>query len=156
VRPSAGSDAVISQTVEYALRAVVYLAHQAPATQTTDQIAEATRVPKPYLSKVIQGLVRADILKSRRGVGGGVTIAKSPDRLTVLEVVNAVDPVPRIHECPLGLKSHGIRLCPLHRRLDDALQVMEQAFSQTTLADILAEPTSSPPLCEVTPRVRLH
>ena len=45
---------MISQTVEYALRAVVYLASKAPMTQTTDQVAEATRVPRAYLSKVLQ------------------------------------------------------------------------------------------------------
>ena len=47
---------MFSQTVEYALRAVVHLADQAPSPRTTDQIAAATRVPKAYLSKVLQGL----------------------------------------------------------------------------------------------------
>ncbi|MCI0704245.1 MAG: Rrf2 family transcriptional regulator, partial [Planctomycetia bacterium] len=46
---------MFSQTVEYALRAVIHLAHEAPAARTTAQIAEATRVPKDYLSKILQG-----------------------------------------------------------------------------------------------------
>jgi Rrf2 family transcriptional regulator, nitric oxide-sensitive transcriptional repressor len=66
-----------------------------------------------------------------------------------------VEPIGRIRECPLGLAAHGIRLCPLHKRLDNALAMVEHAFQQTTLAEILAEPTESHPLCEVPPRLNL-
>jgi Rrf2 family protein len=138
---------MISQTVEYALRAVVHLAAHAPAGRTTEQIAEATRVPAAYLSKVLQCLRRARVVDSRRGIGGGVALAKDPQDLTILEVVNAVEPIQRIRRCPLGLAAHGVRLCPLHRRLDAALASVEQAFAESTLAEVLAEPTKSRPLC---------
>lgn len=140
---------MFSQTVEYALRAVVHLADQSPAARTTEQIAEATLVPKPYLSKVIQGLCAAGILQSKRGVGGGVALVRSPAELTILDVVSAVEPIARIRHCPLGLKAHGTRLCPLHRRMDNALATVEAALGQTTLAEVLAEPTKSSPLCEL-------
>jgi Rrf2 family protein len=139
---------MFSQTVEYALRAVVHLAAQAPLPQTTDQIAAATLVPKAYLSKVLQGLCHAKIVQSRRGLGGGMGLTKAPSDLTILEVVNAVEPIGRIRQCPLGLAAHGVRLCPLHKRLDNAVAMVEEAFRQTTLAEILAEPTSNRPLCE--------
>ncbi len=147
---------MFSQTVEYALRAVVHLAAEAPAARTTDQIAVATRVPKAYLAKVLQGLSRAGVVHSQRGIGGGMTLTKTPDELTILEVVNAVEPLGRIRECPLGLAAHGVRLCPLHRRMDNALATVEAAFAQTTLAEVLAEPTDSPPLCEVQPKLKLR
>ena len=140
---------MFSQTVEYALRAVAHLAYAAPHARTTEQIAEATRVPPAYLSKVLQALSRGGIVKSQRGVGGGIALARPAEELTILEVVNAVEPIQRIKTCPLGLKSHGVRLCPLHRRIDDALAHVEAAFGATTLAEVLAEPTRSPPLCEV-------
>ena len=140
---------MFSQTVEYALRAVVHLADHSPSPRTTDQIAAATLVPKPYLSKVIQGLCSANLLQSKRGVGGGIALAKSPSELTILDVVNAVEPIARIRQCPLGLKTHGIHLCPLHKRMDAALAMVETAFRQTTLAEVLAEPTNSHPLCEL-------
>src|SRR5262249_13127509 len=111
----------------------------------------ATLVPKAYLSKVIQGLTRAGVLQSKRGLGGGVALAKTPEELSILDVVNAVEPIVRIRQCPLGLKTHGIKLCPLHKRMDHALGMVEQAFRDTTLAEVLAEPTSSHPLCEVVP-----
>lgn len=140
---------MFSQTVEYALRAVVHLAFNAPAAQTTDQIAEATLVPKAYLSKVLQELRRGGIVASQRGVGGGITLVKEPKDLTILEVVNVVEPIVRIKTCPLGLATHGVRLCPLHRRVDNALAMVEQAFQSTTLAEILADPNPSVPLCDV-------
>ena len=139
---------MFSQTVEYALRAIVFLADKSPNACTTDQIAEATKVPKPYLSKVLQNLGRNAIVRSQRGIGGGVMLVKSPAELTILEVVNAVEPIERIATCPLGLKSHGKNLCPLHRRMDEALASVEAAFAKTTLAEVLSEPTGSPPLCE--------
>ena len=143
---------MFSQTVEYALRAAVYLASQQGAARTTEQIAHATRVPGAYLSKVLQGLNRAGLVTSQRGMHGGFMLARDPADLTILEVVNAVDPIQRIRTCPLGLESHGVRLCPLHRRLDNALATVEKAFQKTTLAEVIAEPTTSVPLCEF-PRV---
>lgn len=139
---------MFSQTVEYALRAVAFLAGQAPEPRTTDQIALATRVPKAYLSKVLQGLSRGGIVHSQRGLGGGMTLVKLPSELTILEVVNAVDPICRIKTCPLGLASHGVKLCPLHKRMDRVLEQMEQTFGGTTLAEVLAEPSESIPLCD--------
>jgi len=139
---------MFSQTVEYALRAVACLADAAPKPQTTEQIATTTRVPRAYLSKVLQNLRQAGLVASQRGVGGGVRLVGSPDELTILDVVNAVDPIERIRECPLGLSSHGVHLCPLHRRLDNALESVESAFAETTLAEVLAEPSKSVPLCD--------
>jgi Rrf2 family nitric oxide-sensitive transcriptional repressor len=139
---------MFSQTVEYALRAVVHLSSVAPQPQTTDQIAATTLVPKAYLSKVLQALVRGGIVHSQRGGAGGMTLVKTPAKLSILDVVNAVEPIQRIKTCPLGLKAHGHRLCPLHRRMDNALATMEKAFAGTTLAEVLADPSKSKPLCE--------
>lgn len=138
---------MFSQTVEYALRAVVHLAAQSPEGRTTDQIAAATFVPRAYLSKVLQSLTRAGVVQSQRGLGGGMALARPAAELTILEVVNAVEPIQRIRTCPLGLASHGVHLCPLHSRLDAALATVEEALGGTTLAEVLTEPTRSVPLC---------
>ena len=146
---------MLSQTVEYALRAIVYLANEIPRPQTVEQIADRTLVPPAYLSKVLQNLGRGGIVSSQRGVKGGFQLLIPPDKLTVLQVVNSVDPLQRIKECPLGLSTHGSNLCPLHRRLDDALAELERAFTGTTIAEILSEPGRSVPLCE-SPEKKLH
>lgn len=139
---------MFSQTVEYALRAMVCLASEAPQARTTQQVAEVTKVPAAYLAKVIQSLSRAGLVHSQRGIGGGISLARGPSEISILEVVNAVDPIQRIQTCPLELKSHGVKLCPLHRRVDNAMATVEKAFRATTLAEIIAEPTDSVPLCD--------
>lgn len=138
---------MISQTAEYALRAVVFLADAGDDPRTTQQIAQATRVPFGYLSKVLQGLSRAGIVRSQRGLRGGSVLAKSPDELTVYEVVQAVDPLQRIRTCPLDIASHGANLCPLHRRLDDAMANVEMSFRRSTIRELIQEPSTSRPLC---------
>jgi Rrf2 family protein len=136
---------MISQTAEYALRAVVQLSGGADSSQTTREIAELTRVPKPYLSKVMQGLTRAGIVRPHRGIRGGFTLVKAPADITVYDVIQAVDPIRRIEACPLGLIAHGRNLCPLHRRLDNAIGLVEEAFRASSLADMLTD--SAPGLC---------
>jgi Rrf2 family protein len=105
-------------------------------------------VPQAYLAKVVQALAHGGVVRSQRGIGGGVSLVKAPAELTLLGVVRAVDPIRRIETCPLGLAAHGVRLCPLHRRLDNALALVEDAFRRTTLAEVLAEPSESVPPCD--------
>lgn len=137
----------ISQTAEYALRAVVWLAREPATPLGTQRIAQATRVPGGYLSRVLQALARAGLVRSTPGRTGGFRLARSPAKISVLDVVNAVDPVRRIERCPLNLAEHGVNLCPLHRRLDEAIAATERAFRETTIAEVLAEPSASTPLC---------
>ncbi len=117
---------------------------------TTAQIADAPQVPAACLSKVLQGLERAVIVRSQRGIGGGMTLVPEPDKLTIFDVVSAVDPLQRIESCPLGLREHGVRLCALHRRLDNAMSSVEDAFRNSALADVLADPNPSVPLGNLT------
>lgn len=143
---------MFSQTMEYALRIMVYLASLSPAPTacpgqsarlpTIAQIAAATQTPVGYLAKVLRNLARAGLIRSRRGLHGGSVLARGPGEISVLDVVQAVDPILRIRSCPLGLKSHGVNLCPLHRRLDVAIGTVEQVFGNTTLAELVAD--SSP------------
>jgi Rrf2 family protein len=140
---------MLSQTAEYALRAIVYLASDPDTPQTARQIAEVTRVPVPYLSKVLQSLSRAGLVHPQRGLHGGFTLQKPPAELTIYAVVQAVDPMQRITRCPLGIEAHGRNLCPLHQRIDDALAQVERSFRETTVAELLDAPTASRPLCTV-------
>jgi Rrf2 family protein len=139
---------MISQTTEYALRAVVYLAQHADESWTTKQIAAATRVPAGYLSKVLQGLSRAGLITSQRGRQGGFQPTGDPKEVSVLEVVNTVEPIRRITRCPLNLASHGVELCPLHRTLDDTIAMVEAKFSQTRLSQLLGRSDTVEPLCD--------
>ncbi len=142
---------MFSQTVEYALRAVVYLAteHAAANRMNSEQIAKATSVPQAYLSKVLKQLAHGEIITSARGAKGGFAIARPPAQISILEIVNAVEPFQRIKTCPLGLSAHYDQLCALHCRMDRSLEIVESELRNSTLADIIADPNPSVPLCDV-------
>ena len=139
---------MISQTVEYALRAIVTIAQHEGQPCTAKKLAEITQVPLPYLSKLMQGLVRGGLVSSQRGLHGGFLLTRDPKSLTILDVVNVVEPIKRILQCPLKIQSHGTNLCPLHRRLDNAIEATETVFRETTVAQMLSQPGSVTPLCE--------
>lgn len=132
---------MISKTSEYALRAVVFLAENPGSSSPLQDIAATTQVPSGYLSKVLQQLVRAGLLTSQRGLGGGFSLTRSPADLSVYEIVQSVDPIERILECPLHLPEHKAELCALHRRLDDVMEMVEHSFRLTSVADLLKKPT---------------
>ena len=138
---------MISQTMEYALRAAVFLAQSPQRAKTTGQIANATRVPQAYLSKVMQQLAEAGLVRAQRGIGGGFTLLKRPEDLSLLEVVSAVELLQRMRACPFGSVPRGARLCRLHRRLDETMAAVEAAFAKTMLSEILDEHADSVPLC---------
>ena len=139
---------MLPKTAEYALRAAVCLGRSSPQTEAADQLAKETKVPRRYLHKVLQDLVRAKLVRSQSGPGGGYALAKAPEKITILDVVNAVAPLERIRRCPLGLRSHT-RLCPLHAELDQVLASAERALSRVTIAQLLRSTSPIVPLCEV-------
>ncbi|MBI2479846.1 MAG: Rrf2 family transcriptional regulator [Planctomycetia bacterium] len=139
---------MLPKTAEYALRATVWLGRTPEKAESADLLAGAILVPRRYLHKVLQDLVKAGLVRSQSGPGGGYRLARPPEEITILDVVNAVDPIQRIQACPLGLESHT-SLCPLHRELDKAYAAMEEAFSRVTVAQVLNQPDLVPPLCEV-------
>ncbi len=143
---------MFSQTAEYALRAIVWLAENSVDSPVGNQkIAEATQVPVTYLAKIMQALVKVELVTSRRGVGGGFVLNYEPEDITVLDVLNAVDPIKRITSCPLHLKTHAKKRCGMHARLDDAMAMVESAFSQSTIADILNDRSRPKPMSDDKP-----
>jgi Rrf2 family protein len=137
---------MISQTAEYALRVMVFLGALEGANATTKQIAAATQVPEGYLAKILLSLGRARLIRAQRGLHGGSVLARDAASITLFDVINAVNPLPRIRHCPLNLPSHGTNLCSLHKKLDDAMATVEQTLRDCTLADLLKQREGSIPL----------
>lgn len=139
---------MFSQTTEYALRAMAWLALSPDSLVPTAQLAEKTHVPPHYLAKVLQQLAAADLIRGRRGVSGGYQLSRPADKINLLQVVRAVAQVERITTCPLGLSSHGSNLCSLHKRMDQVAKHIIETYSSITLQDLLDQPGMNTPLCE--------
>lgn len=137
---------MISQTAEYALRAIVHLAQTHPVPQTAANIAERTHVPVPYLSKVMQSLTRVGLVSSQRGLHGGFALVRNASSFSVLDVITAVEPLHHIRTCPLKIEEHKT-LCMLHSTLEDALLRMEEVYAATPIEKLLDEREGIRSLC---------
>lgn len=132
---------MISSTATYALRAATYLANQPERYVNRAEISDATSVPYEYLLKVLNQLDAAEIVESRRGPGGGYRLRMPASELTSLKVVSAVDSIPRITKCPLGIVDHE-KLCPVHKLIDDAARRVEETLAQAKISDLLPKKSS--------------
>lgn len=138
---------MLPKTAEYALRAVVWLGRDTTCI-AAEPLAQQTKVPRRYLHTVLQQLIAAGLVESQPGPGGGYRLAADSTEITILDVVNAVAPLERIRHCPLGLTSHT-RLCPLHKKLDDAYAATERAFREVTIDQLLRSTSKIKPLVEI-------
>jgi Rrf2 family protein len=90
----------ITRQADYAMRAVAYLANLGPDLRAaTSQIAEDQRIPPSFLAKIVSQLSVAGLLQTSRGARGGVSLARSPEEISFLEVVEAIDGPILLNEC---------------------------------------------------------
>lgn len=131
---------MLSRTSEYALRAAIFLARAGDENSTAHRVAEATQVPDGYMSKVLNTLARAKIVSSQRGPSGGFSLTIAPEELTMLRVVEAVEPLPRIEKCPSDLEGHNRELCRLHAVLGNLVRGVATTLGETTIAQLINQP----------------
>ena len=137
---------LLSQTAEYALRAVLHLASY-PTDQPvgTAEIAAQLDVPERYLARVLNALTRARVLHSTRGAQGGYTLAVSRFDLKLAEVVAPFDAVGEPPQCLLRDQRCGVgEPCIAHNRWHDIAGNVRLFFQQTTVGDLItADPRDS-------------
>lgn len=125
---------MLSQTAEYALRAVSALAARPNELIPTSELAKAADVPPPYLAKVLQQLASAGVIKGRRGVGGGYKLVRHADDITMLDVVNAVSPFRRARTPEELAADSGFG--PLDQALDSVQGMVVTRFDGITIAQV--------------------
>lgn len=139
---------VLSQTAEYALRAMAWLA-TAPEREPVraKDLSRATGIPSHYLSKVMRRLVLANLLTSRKGQGGGFALARPPDQIAFIDILVAVDAYPTTGRCAFGWgECDEDRPCPLHGSWSQLRAQLQEWAEGTSLADIIECPTENPHL----------
>ena len=141
---------MLSTTAEYALRIMIVLAESGPNPITSEKIAGMTKVPTDYSVKVLQMLARANLVRAQRGRGGGFQIDCDPETTALLDVVNAIDPLERINNCPFQREDHSGQLCPLHQRLDEVIVLLQDSFRNMTIKSVI-EGSPGPSLCQPEP-----
>src|SRR3954467_7680109 len=128
---------LLSQTTEYAMRAVLFIAARHPAHVRAADLAAALELPPNYLAKTLGQLARAGLLVSTRGSTGGFRLSRAPAEIQLGEVMRAFEPnEPR--RCLLGLGPCGHNPdCLVHKRWLPSAQMIEGFFDSTTIADLV-------------------
>ena len=132
----------ITRQADYAVRAVLYLARVGNAERTaTSIIAKEQNIPPSFLAKIISQLSIAGLLHTSRGARGGVTLARDPKEITLLEVVEAIDGPIQLNECVQG---EGIcsfeDSCPIRAVWCDAQDELVTRLKKTNFGELMAEP----------------
>jgi len=129
---------MLSQTAEYALRAVLAIAAE-PEDQPvrTSGLAEALGIPQNYLSKTLHQLARAGVLESSRGKLGGFRLARAPERISLLDVVSPFDDVTGRKVCLMGRSvCSDHHPCAAHARWKVVATQTADFFRETTVRDL--------------------
>jgi len=129
---------MLNQTVEYALRAVIYVARDPSASFRAAEVASEINAPRNYVAKILSQLARVGILESVRGPTGGFRLAAPPTTVRLADVVAAFRRSAE-QRCLLG---HGLcgsnPSCGAHRRWAPIAKTLDGFFADTTIADMLA------------------
>ena len=138
---------MLTQTADYALRALIHLAHaQEDGYHQTRDLAKALNVPANYLGKILQLLGHKQIVESQRGMNGGFRLARLPEQVRLYDVLEAIDAIPADPACPLLTGARQIELCHLHRRFASMTAKYIEFLKGTTLDDVL-KPDRFPAEC---------
>ena len=129
---------MLSQTAEYALRAVLHIAQVgAERPVAVGEIAQALDVPRNYLSKTLHQLSRAGIVTSTFGPGGGFNLGDTPERMTLDTIIAPFDTAAERH-CLLGrAQCRDSSPCAAHGRWKHIAEQIQQFFATTTVADMI-------------------
>ncbi|MFH5830928.1 RrF2 family transcriptional regulator [Halalkalibaculum sp. DA3122] len=128
---------LISQGAQYAISAIITLAKQSPGTTVSAAaLAEPLNCPPAYLSQVLSKLKPAGILKSRRGLNGGVYLVRDPEEIPLIDVIKAIDGMDFFEHCFLGIEGCGtIEPCPFHNFWSEERDKIQDWLANTTFAD---------------------
>ena len=131
----------ISDATALALHSMVHLALDPGRQVTTGEIAEVFEASKHHLAKVHQRLNKAGLIVSHRGPGGGVSLARDPGEITLLDVYEAMEGTLLCHPCLFGKEVCPRAHCVLSNLLPGLAMQVRDYFAKTSLAQLAEEST---------------
>lgn len=128
----------LARSVEYALRAIFFLADQPEGKiSLVNEISLRQGLPRDYLSKLMQRLVKAELIESSRGPKGGFRLARSANRITLLEVVEAVSGPLNMWTCNLKTSCPMTQNCPFHAVWKEANDKIAEVLGGKTVGEMM-------------------
>jgi Rrf2 family transcriptional regulator, iron-sulfur cluster assembly transcription factor len=129
---------IFSKKCELALQAVLFLsAKDRNKPYNAGQISAKLKVPKEFVSKVLQTLTNNGIVGSRKGKSGGFYLEKDPSEIRLIDIVIAIDGLEIFHKCVLGFRGCSYeKPCPVHSKWGRLRDQTYKMLSEQSLADL--------------------
>ncbi len=132
---------LITRATEYAIRAVLYLAKQPPKEIVLKKdICKTQDITPAFLTKILQPLIKEGIVGSQRGVGGGFYLIKSPEEISLLDIVQVQEGTLLLNQCLAapGTCERDV-FCPMHGAWSEVREDLRSTLSRHTFADLVAK-----------------
>ena len=134
----------ISRRVDYALRAAIYLAQQAPGVAVSvTEISEKADIPRKFLEKIIQDMIHAGLVISRRGSHGGYLLKRSPAEISFQDVMESVEGPISLNLCVPQSNLCGVSArCGMLHVFAEGQRRLIDLFATTKLSDLISHGTA--------------
>lgn len=132
-----GNDSMIySNACAYAIRAMCRLTLLRPDGYVLlEELCDGTDLPRHFVAKIFQELVRKGLLTSAKGRGGGFALARKPEHITLLDIVDLVDGSDGLDHCVVGMQEcDDSQPCPQHDQWKSIRRQLKSFLKETTLA----------------------
>jgi len=134
----------ITRAGEYGVLGMIHLARCAPGQAAIEEVSQKEEIPKSFLAKIFQYLVKAGLVHSVRGAGGGFVLSRPATEITILQIIEAIEGKITLQRClesqpDCDHMGRGCALCDIFGKAQDE---MREVLKQTTLADILDKQNS--------------
>ncbi len=131
---------LVTRETDYAMRCVLYLAREKDLVANVTEIAQAMHIPKTFLAKILQRLIRGKIVGSLRGMHGGFTLAKKPTDISLLDIMEAIQGPAGINVCAVDSKKCQMSsTCAVHPVWVDIRKEVELRLKKETIDKLLGE-----------------
>lgn len=130
---------MFSTSCHYGLQAMIYIALHSSQEEHVDlkQIASEQDIPKHFLSKILQILVKHKILLSMKGPKGGFRLSRPADEITLIQIIEAIDGLDVFTQCGIGFKKcDDDHPCPIHHEFKPVRARVEKLFKEKTLQEL--------------------
>lgn len=129
----------LSRMIDYGVVVLSQMSHRQEELTTAPELAEATGLPAPMVSKIMKSLARSDLVISHRGVHGGYTLARGPEEISVAAIVEALEGPVALTACVEASDAHCRveSLCPIRGGWEKVNGAIREALEAVSLADLL-------------------
>jgi Rrf2 family transcriptional regulator, iron-sulfur cluster assembly transcription factor len=130
---------LLSKSCQYGVRALLYVAMESDKSKKTElvKIAEALDIPKPYLAKIMQQLVKRGLARSAKGPNGGFYMTPKEKSKNLLDAIEAIDGLGYFTHCGLGMEEcDTTNPCPIHADIVKIREKMRKTFGQYSVEKI--------------------